>query len=516
MSSLSIETLVGLINSRDTRRSLKILWVAALMGLLGSIGLVIWYVADGVPGHTSGVWAALAHDFSLGILYRPVFDDFGYGGTRYMPLYFILFGMLINIFQDPLVAGFCLSLAAVVFLDVGLYFLLREFGVRARVALPLAALPHASISFQLLTLEYRGDFLAAGLNIWGILLAIKFFKKPRWFMMLISSLAFSGAMFTKFTTVQGFGSVLIFYLLQGRKKSAIWQTAIIGALGVFNLLLLHISSDGRMLANVLACLLGGGSMDYALKTPFWFAFVIAQDPFLLVMVCLATFLAFKTARTGGKSLPNIYFFVTFIFTLLIFSSRGTDHNHLMDLLIASALIIGINFQKLPEYCKYYNMTFAFIILGIIITWLPGTISIRHHMEAVGKPTRDNLMYIGERLGPNAKNLLSENPLVPLMLGQRPILMDAFSLRLTAKKYPEIDKDFNSKIENRSFGAVVLMDISGAPMDELEEAMENHLSKGTYKFLGDVHFNKGFLDRLKKHYYLSFAKSPFVVYEPKIE
>jgi len=58
-----------------------------------------------------------------------------------------------------------------------------------------------------------------------------------------------------------------------------------------------------------------------------------------------------------------------------------------------------------------------------------------------------------------------------------------------------------------------MDFSGAPLDELEEAMANHLSKGTYKFLGDVHFNKGFLERLKKHYYLSFAKSPYVVYEP---
>ena len=148
-----------------TRRGLSILWATGMTGLLGSVSLLIWFVPDGIPGHTSGSWATLANDFSLGILYRPVFDDFGYGGTRYMPLYFLLYGILINLFQDPLVAGFCLSLSAVVFLDAGIYLLLREIGVRPMAAIPLTVLPHASISFQLLTLEFRGDFLASALNI---------------------------------------------------------------------------------------------------------------------------------------------------------------------------------------------------------------------------------------------------------------------------------------------------------------------------------------------------------------
>jgi hypothetical protein len=506
-------SLLEYVSSPDTARGNRFLWIAAMMGLLGSIGLMLWYVPDGVPGHVSGVVATLANDFANGILYRPVFDEHGYGGTRYMPVFIILFGIFIKIFQDPVTAGFCLSLSVVVFLDIGIYLLLREFGVRRMVAIPLMVLPHASISFQLLTLEYRGDFLASALNIWGILLGLKYLKKPYWFLILMSSIAFSGAMFTKFTTVQGFGSLLIFYFLQGRKKSALWQTSIIAALGVFNLFLLHILSGGRMLSNVMACLLGGGSLDYALKTPYWFIHVIGQDPFLLVQVILASFLVIKTFKTKGKTLPYLYFVITFIFTFLIFSSRGTDHNHLMDLLIASVLIIGINFQKLPELSKFFNMTFFFIIAGIIITWLPGTISIRHHMEAVGKPTRANLQYIGERLGENKNNILAENPLVPLMLNQRPILLDAFSLRLITKKNPKIDHDFNRKIENQFFSAVVLTDFSGAPFDELEKEMENHKSKGIYKFLGDVHFNKGFFDRLRQHYFLSFARSPFIVYEP---
>lgn len=513
MNAPAIESSQENMTAAERRLGLRILWAAAMTGLLGSAGLLIWYLPDGVPGHTSGVWAALANDFSLGILYRPVFDDFGYGGTRYMPLYFILYGILINLLQDPVLAGFCLSLAAVVLLDAGVYLLLREIGVRPLVAIPLTALPHASISFQLLTLEFRGDFLASALNIWGILFALKHFKNKSWFPLALSSAAFSGAMFSKFTTVQGLGSILIFYFLAGRKKSAVWLTAVIGALGVVSLLILHISSDGRMLANVMACLSGGGGLDYALKTPYWFMRVIVEDPFLLVIVCLAGFLAIKTVKDNLKTFPYIYFGITFVFTVLIFSSPGTDHNHLMDLLIAGVMILAINFLQSPGHSRVYNRCFIFIILGILFTWVPGTISIKDHMEAVGKPTRAKLLSIGERLGPDVKNLLAQNPLVPIMLNQRPILMDPFSLRLTASKYPEINKDFNDKIENQFFGAVILTDFSGAPLDKLEDEMENHKSKGTYSFLGEVHFNKGFFDRLRKHYYLSFAKSPFVVYEP---
>ncbi|MCH8209684.1 MAG: hypothetical protein IIA62_11630, partial [Nitrospinae bacterium] len=80
----------------QTRRSLIILWATATTAFLGSISLLIWFLPGAVPiGHTSGVWTAMAHDFSLGILYRPVFDEFGYGGTLDMPLVFVFPGYLV-------------------------------------------------------------------------------------------------------------------------------------------------------------------------------------------------------------------------------------------------------------------------------------------------------------------------------------------------------------------------------------------------------------------------------------
>ncbi|MCH7807559.1 MAG: hypothetical protein IH995_10570, partial [Proteobacteria bacterium] len=204
---------------------------------------MIWFLPGAVPiGHTSGVWTAMAHDFSLGILYRPVFDEFGYGGTRYMPLYFILHGYLMMMNPDPIITGFVLSLAIVVFLDVGVYLLLREIGIRPLIALPLTFLPHASISFQLLTLEFRGDFLSTAFNIWGMLFALQHLRNKSWFLLTLSSLSFLGALFTKFTTVQGLAAILLYYFFQGRKKSAVFLATVTGVLGVLALVILHVWS----------------------------------------------------------------------------------------------------------------------------------------------------------------------------------------------------------------------------------------------------------------------------------
>jgi len=498
----------------QTRRSLIILWATATTAFLGSISLLIWFLPGAVPiGHTSGVWTAMAHDFSLGILYRPVFDEFGYGGTRYMPLYFILHGYLMMMNPDPIITGFVLSLAIVVFLDVGVYLLLREIGIRPLIALPLTFLPHASISFQLLTLEFRGDFLSTAFNIWGMLFALQHLRNKSWFLLTLSSLSFLGALFTKFTTVQGLAAILLYYFFQGRKKSAVFLATVTGVLGVLALVILHVWSQGRMLSNFEACLLGGGSLIYFLKTPVWFVRVIAQDPFFLIIFGLAALVAVKTASENWKTFPYVCFGITFATTFLIFSSPGTDHNHLMDLMAASLLILGVQFLQSFNFSRLYNLSFIAIVLGTLFTWVPGTLSIKDHMEELGKPTRESVQDIGDRLGPNAKNLMSENPLVPVMLGQRAIAMDTFSLRITALKSPEIDRDFNRKLENQFFGAVILVDYSGAPPEDLEEAMWNHLSKGTYRFYGEVHFNKGFFNRLRKYYYLSFNQRPFVVFEP---
>ena len=498
----------------ESRFSYRLLWMAGVIGLCSSLFLILWFWRDAIPsGNTSGVWAAMANDFAEGVFYRPVFDESGYGGTRYMPIFFVLYGSLISIFHDPVTAGLSLSLATLVFLDLGIYFLLRETGTPKPIAVPLTFLVHASISFQLLTLETRGDFLASGMNVWGILLALKHLRTNSWGVLTMSVLCFLGAIFTKFTTVGGLAMVALYLLIREKRSSAFY---LIGLTALSTLALLwgiNEFSQGKALASFQACALGGFNFDYFIKTPLWFVTVTIQDPFFFAIMCLAIYLMTRIKTDHWKSFVPLYFGFTLISTFAIFASPGTDSNHLIDLLIACILVLAFQFQEEEKFPKAYNFCFLFLIVGILFMWIPGTISIKDHIEPIGRPTRDTIRAIAKELGPQTKNLLSENPMVPLLMGQRPFVMDAFSLRVIAQKSPAAQADFTRKIEDHFFGAIVLLDWSGAPLDQLEEAMEKHSSLGVDRFYGEVHFPPGFLDLMKKHYFLSFVKRPYVVYEP---
>jgi len=496
-----------------------LLWVAGLTAFIGSLSLLFWFLPRAIPsGTTSGVWATLANDFAQGIFYRPVFDDFGYGGTRYMPLFFVIYGFLISYLHDPVTSGFLLSLTSLAFLETGIYFLLKESGAKKSIAIPFILLIHASISVQMLTVEIKEAFLAAGLNVWGIVFALKHLKTKSWLYLIFSALFFLGAFFTKFTTLGGLLTVLLYFLIQKKKSLAFYLAGLTTLAGAVILLLVNAFSQGRALASFQACALGGYNLGYALKTPLWFATFTIRDPFFMALLCLAFCLAINKRKAFWNSFVYLYFVVTFLSTFAIYSSPGTDNNHLVDLLIASILVSAIEFQKNRSFFKLYYLAFLFIIFGTWYTWIPGTISVRDYIKSIGKPTRDTIRLIADRLGPAEKNLLSENPLAPLLMGQRPIVMDAFSMRIIAKQSPAIHKDFFQKIENKYFGAVILLDWSGAPLDQLEETMEQAMEKrsslGVGRFYGSVHFPPGFLQLMKKHYILSFVKRPYVVYEPK--
>lgn len=498
----------------ESKFSFRLLWLAGVMALCGSLFLILWFWRGAIPsGNTSGVWAALANDFAGGVFYRPVFNESGYGGTRYMPLFFILYGLLISFLNDPVTAGLSLSLATLVFLDLGVYFLLRETGTPKKFAVPLTLLVHASISLQLLTLETRGDFLASAMNVWGILLALKHMRTNSWGFLTLSACCFLGAIFTKFTTIGGLAVVILYLWIRDKRASAFYLTGLTAVSTLALLWGINELSQGKALASFQACALGGFNFDYALKTPLWFLTVIIQDPFFFVLLCLAIYLMTPVKTEQWKSFAPLYFGFTLISTFAIFSSPGTDSNHLIDMLIACILVLAFQFPKVEKFPKAYNFCFLFMIGGVLFMWIPGTLSIKDHIEPVERPTRAAIRAIAQELGSQTKNILSENPLVPLLMGQRPVVLDAFSLRVMAQKSPDIEADFTRKIKDHYFEAIVLLDWSGAPLDQLEDAMEKHSSLGVDRFYGEVHFPPGFLELMKKHYFLSFVKRPYVVYEP---
>jgi hypothetical protein len=260
---------------------------------------------------------------------------------------------------------------------------------------------------------------------------------------------------------------------------------------------------------------GGAAWGYGWKFPFWFARVAVQDPFFLAFFVAGIVVAFRRWRREGIDLPVTFFGVTTIATVLLFASPGIDSNHLIDLLVAAAVLVAVELSEQRISAVVARRSALVWAAAIAATWIPGAPSVRHFFEERGRPTLENAREIARRLPPEAADsLLAENPLVPLVFGRRPEVLDAFSLRLIAAESEEVRARFLERLARRGYGAVVLTDWSGEPFDRRWAAIEAHGSAGVSRFYGEVHFPSGFLEVLRAHYQLSFVCGTFVVFEPR--
>ena len=274
------------------------IWIGCLAILASSVVLILWYWPGSLPqDNASGVWTALAQDLARGIFYRPTADVFGFGGTRYMPLFFVLHASLIRLSLDPVAAGVTMTLASAVLFDLAVLSVLRELGVEWSVAAPLSVLAHAAVAFQVLTLQVKGDFLAGALNLWGVYLGLRYARRPSWPRLGGCVLALLGAFLTKFTTVAG-AAALCIWLLRTKRPGAAWALA--GTLVVLyaaSLAIIDWASAGRVFASFAAVAAGGAQPAYALGAPLWFLRVALQDPVFLIVLVVASFYAVGQIRS---------------------------------------------------------------------------------------------------------------------------------------------------------------------------------------------------------------------------
>jgi hypothetical protein len=490
------------------------LWLAGILSLAAGLSLMCWFWPGGLPyDSTSGVWTALADDVAHGVLYRPVLGPLGYGGTRYMPLFFTLHGLLIRAGVPAVGAGLLLTLASLGLLGVGTRMLMRRFGAAHVIAWPCLLLVPASIAFQLLTVSVKGDLLAAAFSVCGLIAAVIWSGKPAPLGGWLAAAGFAAALLTKFTAGFALGAAVLWLIRQRRWAMA--GALVAGTLGLVavGLTLVYGLSAGHIVESFRVCATGGLNASYAWKFPGWFAAVAGQDPFFLAIFIAAGAAAARRFMRSGPDLPGIYFTVTAVGTVGLFASPGTDSNHLIDLLVASVVLLAVELTQ-GGLGRKVTWTAGVFALTVAATWLPGLPSVRHFFEARGRPTMAAVQEIQRRLPPGgSKRLLAENPLLPIALGQRPEVLDCFSLRLLAARVPEVGAEFMSNLTARRYSAVVLINWSGADLHDLPAALSSHTSTGVNQFYGEVHFPPGFLETLQANYRLSFTVPPFVVFEP---
>lgn len=104
----------------------------------------------------------------------------------------------------------------------------------------------------------------------------------------------------------------------------------------------------------------------------------------------------------------------------------------------------------------------------------------------------------ERLPPDSRPVLAENPLVVLQSGKTPYVLDPFMFRVITRKNAAFGNDLWEKIAHKDFSAIILeFDPKAYPW-----------------WYRDTHFGEEFLPYLDANYSFNFSVGKLYVYTPK--
>jgi len=446
------------------------LWILGTLVALLSAGRLVLETITGsrlLTDHPSGTWAALSDDLLHGVLYRPVDSALGWGGTRYPPLHIVLRAVVARTGLGLEVGGMVLDATALLALVVLVTRLLRALGVEASLARGVALLSLAVVPVQTLLGLGKADLVATALSLAGVLLSWR--GRP-----VRAGALFALAVLTKWTVVFGLVASVHDALARGRRRAALMLIAVFGAIVAIGVGLASVASQGRLLAQLRACASGGGTLGERLvQGPL--DFLVHSDPADLALVLLAA-AALAVARPAVL-LPGRLLGWTLAGTIAVFLSPGIAENHLLDLDLAAWIALGVSIGS-PALPRRFGV--------LVLTSLAVLALVRIGPEVVESARNVRLPQLRPDLGTEAEGpLLAENPWLPLMLGERPVLLDAFTFHILASAQPRLGAQLVEDLNRKRFRAVVL-----------RRSPDDHNGRAWYR---DVHFGPGFTEALEESY-----------------
>jgi hypothetical protein len=478
---------------RLTRHRFFLVGAIALTILLLATRAAVCWSNDRYVSPTNGVWLALATDLNAGVFYRPLHGPSGYGGTRYFPLFFVLYALLLKLGLPVLLSGYLLSAVGIVSLIAGTFYLLRKLGAEPWLAACSAGAVLAAGAVQLSLLSIHDDGIACALNIWGV--AMSAHPKPSHSKILLAAVLFTLAWSTKVTTVFGFAAAFLWLIFAGLSRVA-WELAAETACGCLLVAgAMVLGSHGRVVEIFKACASGGTTLTRTALGPFhMLSIAVRDDPGLLLFLFLALLvLPAKSLR----SLPALLFVATAGVTAMIFGSPGASWNHLLDLQVAAVILFAAWLANegtvLSKEVGPYSLMLATLLAAVPVVHM---LAAEDRTLAAGRFEKV-IAFIGD----THKPILAENPSLPVLAGQRPDVMDPFMLALLRERIPGFGEPLLEGLRNHAFCAVVL------------SMRDPRTDVGRTWYETNI-FGRGFLPVLQENYRLASVIDGQYVYLPR--
>lgn len=440
------------------------LWGAAFAGL--SITVACSYVVLAAAhvddryrvDFVSGTWLGLADYASRGVVSPPLHDGPFYAGTRYMPLPVLLDGGLAWLTGDLLVSAKAVTYAVAVALFAVAFAILRLTRCPPLLGAALLAAVVVTPTGLVGTLGLRNDGLAVLFQLAAIAVVLR--RQSTAAVSAAGVLAALGIV-SKISAVWAPVAIALWLAFYYRARLTAFAAAFGVSLGCA-VAVLELASSSRFLSNVTAYTFAGGRGPLAPVTEGVQAVMTnfaASGDAVWLLFPLAAAGTLLRLRAREVTLLQLALVADLAILCVVMSSRGTDHNHLLDLCLLTVLVVG----ELAGTAARERL--VALVAGAAVVWGVAT----SYQRAMGPETTGALRLLvqGEsetnrRFDPNpleglvlpTDRILSEDPSIPLLLDQRPILLDSFIARYGFREHPEDARALAARVAAKEFDKII--------------------------------------------------------------
>jgi hypothetical protein len=476
-------------------------------GIAGWLVLGLFHIGDRYRvGHVQGHWMALARYANEGTLYPPLFDGVRFAGTRHMPLPILVNAGAGRLTGEYLRSGKAVAIVLFATLLVLVFVVLRQLRCPWPLAVALIGLLPATSTGALVGSTVGGDVLPVVLQV-GALLAVTAAlrrDKPGW---VLAAGALAGlAASSKLTGVWAALTVLSWLGLRQDWRRLAAFAAVCGVSAALAIGLVQWASDGRFLMTLLTLTFAGtGGPVGSIRAPNQLMFFGIRDA--TAVWILAPFAVLGVLAAGRPSALTVYHHAlgwSLILTLVVFTDVGAGLNQLLDLAVLTIVMVGYLASRLP--LERLGTTTLATALVLAVIWA-GATGVRGFVpdlrEAVasvrtGKtPAKYTPRPLADVVAPD-DTLLAEDPGIPVLLGQTPIVLDAFMLRRLDEVQSETVDVLVARIRHGEFDHVAMIN----PLDEDDAWWQYY------------HFGLRIVRALRETYVLVGQVDGYFLYEPR--
>ena len=484
-------------------------WLAVSSVAIGALILASWiflavahaddrYRLD----HVSGARIALARSAQEGVLYPELFDGERYGGTRFMPLPFVVHALVAGITDEYLLSGKLLAYAATLGLLATMVVALRRVRCPTPLQILLPALVLTTPTALSASMSLRADVLPLVLQLLAVVLVT---GGERTSVVIVAGVLAALALFTKTTALWAPLAIVVWLLFRGRGRLGWFIASYVGS-SVALLVAFIVASDGRIIENVLGLAASGVDAGSIVLAPYRLIHLLVSDatpawailPLAGVVVWLASI-----ERRASIYVVGLAFAVLVL--LVVLTDVGTGWNQLIDVVVLAAIVTGELAGRVdaPTRTEGGRHRLGAVIVGVALLWIStvGLVTLVPDVRATISGELDSRAIPLEGLADADTAILSEDPYVPVSLGQPPVVLDPFMLLRLGRDRPEAVQELIARIRSQEFELVVLVE----PLEPLDSSWWN-----------EQHFGSDVVGAIDRAYRFAGRVEGYYLYEPRNE